>query len=178
MGVGESYREGFAPGEMPGATAATGRIAQFPQDSQCDQCRSPTTWCFPLAPESGPQSQADPAPESNQHLGCFAEAEIAAPAPHIWDQFFHCRLDADALGPSRDLPDSLLEPFQRLCGPTRQALASWGRSHRIVRSTNIAESSYCDSMTTKRKSDHLKARLQSTALELKQEQSNVLACFE
>src|SRR5262245_44692703 len=88
---------------MPGATAATGRIAQFPQDPQCDQCRSPTTWCFPLAPESGPQSQADPARESNQHLVCFAEAEIAAPAPHIWDQFFHCRLDADALGPSRDL---------------------------------------------------------------------------
>src|ERR1700681_1702408 len=28
-------------------------------------------------------------------------------------QFFHCRLDADALGPSRDVPDSLLEPFQR-----------------------------------------------------------------
>ena len=111
MGVGESYREGFAPGEMPGATAASGRIAQFPQDSQCDQCRSPTTGCFPLAPESGPQSQADPARESNQHLGCFAEAEIAAPAPHIWDQFFHCRLDADALGPSRDPPDSLLEPF-------------------------------------------------------------------
>src|ERR1700681_4077613 len=28
-------------------------------------------------------------------------------------QFFHCRLDADALGPSRDVPDSLLDPFQR-----------------------------------------------------------------
>src|SRR4029077_9049828 len=48
-----------------------------------------------------------------QHLGCFAEAEIAAPAPHIGGQLFHCRLDANTLGPARDLPDSPLEPFQR-----------------------------------------------------------------
>jgi len=68
---------------------------------------------FPLAPQSGPQSQSDPASEGYQHLGRFAEAEIAAPAPHIGGQFFHCRLDADALGPSRSVPDSLLEPFQR-----------------------------------------------------------------
>src|SRR6202040_1371090 len=66
-----------------------------------------------LAPQSGPQSQSDPASEGYQHLGRFAEAEIAAPAPHIGGQFFHCRLDADALGPSRSVPDSLLEPFQR-----------------------------------------------------------------
>src|ERR1700692_2920698 len=64
-------------------------------------------------PQSGPQSQSDPASEGYQHLGRFAEAEIAAPAPHIGGQFFHCRLDADALGPSRSVPDSLLEPFQR-----------------------------------------------------------------
>src|SRR6202521_5006720 len=98
---------------MPGATVASGHVTQLPQDSQCDECRSPTPWCFPLAPEGGPQSQADPASESDQHLGCFAEAQIAAPAPHIRGQLFHCRLDADALGPSRDVPDSLLEPFQR-----------------------------------------------------------------
>src|SRR6202171_6058226 len=58
-------------------------------------------------------SQSDPASESDQHLGRFAEAEIAAPATHILSQLFHCRLDADALGPSRSVPDSLLEPFQR-----------------------------------------------------------------
>ena len=46
-------------------------------------------------------------------FGRFAEAEIVAPAAHIRSQLFHCRLDADALGPSRDVPDSLLEPFQR-----------------------------------------------------------------
>src|SRR5258708_36680153 len=65
------------------------------------------------APEGSPQSQADPASESNQHLGRFAKAEIAAPAQHIPSQFFHCRLDADALGPSRDVSDSLLKPVQR-----------------------------------------------------------------
>src|ERR1039458_911069 len=57
--------------------------------------------------------QPDPASESDQHLGRFAKAEITAPAPHIRGQFCHCRHDADALSPSRDLPDSLLEPFQR-----------------------------------------------------------------
>src|SRR6516165_2395879 len=36
VGIGESHREGFAPGEMPGATAATGHVAQLPRDSQCD----------------------------------------------------------------------------------------------------------------------------------------------
>src|SRR5260370_8770158 len=52
--------------------------------------------------------------ESDQHLGRFAEAEIAAPAPHILGQLFHCRLDADALDPSRGLSDSLLSPPQPL----------------------------------------------------------------
>ena len=99
VGVGKPNRKGLAPGDVPGATAAAGRIAQFPRDSQCDQCRTTATWCFPLTPQSGPQSQPDPASESDQHLGRFAKAEIAAPAPHIRDQFFHCRLDADALGP-------------------------------------------------------------------------------
>src|SRR5271155_3464299 len=98
---------------MPGSTAAAGHVAQFPPDSQRDECRSPTPWCFPLAPEGSPQSQADPASESNQFLGRFAEAEIAAPATHIRGQLLHCRLDADALGPSRDVPDSLPEPVQR-----------------------------------------------------------------
>src|SRR5258705_553966 len=114
VGVGKPNREGFAPCDVPGATAASGRIEQFPRDSQCDQGCTTATWCFPLTPQSGPQSQSDPTSESDQHLGRFAKAEIAAPTPHIRDQFFHCRLDADALGPSRDLPDSPLEPLQRV----------------------------------------------------------------
>src|SRR5450631_1703918 len=113
VGVGESHGEGFAPGEMPGSTTATGHVAQLPRDSERDKCRSPAPWCFPLAPEGSPQSQADPASESNQLLGRFAKAEIAAPTQHIPSQFLHCRLDADALGPSCDVPDSLLEPVQR-----------------------------------------------------------------
>src|SRR5258707_3721117 len=98
---------------MPWSTAATGRVTQFPRDSQRDECCSTTSWCFPLAPKSGPQSQPDPAREGDQHLGRFAKAEIAAPAPHILGQFLHCRLDADALGPSCDIPDSLFKPVQR-----------------------------------------------------------------
>jgi Putative transposase len=73
------------------------------RDPVCDQRRSTTPWCFPLPPESGPQSQPDPASEGDQHLRRFAEAEIAAPALHIHSQLVHCRFDADALGPSRDL---------------------------------------------------------------------------
>src|SRR5262249_25991191 len=49
---------------------------------------------------------------------------IVAPAPHIRGQLFHCRRNADALGPARDVPDSLLEPFQRLrrdCAPDVRA---------------------------------------------------------
>src|SRR6516162_10945404 len=69
---------------------------------------------FPLTPHCSPQSQPDPASESDQHLGPFTKAEIVAPAPHIRDQLFHCRRDADALGPARDVPDSLFEPFQGL----------------------------------------------------------------
>src|ERR1700704_2558269 len=98
---------------MPGSMAAAGHGAQLPPDSQCDECRSPTPWCFPLAPEGSPQSQADPASESDQHFGRLAEAEIAAPTPHIRSQLFHYRLHAGALGLSRDVPDSLLEPVQR-----------------------------------------------------------------
>jgi hypothetical protein len=98
VGIGESDGEGFAPGEMPGSTAASGHVAQPPRDSPRDECCSPTPWCFPLAPEGSPQSQPDPTSESDQHLGRFAKAEIAAPTPHIRDQFFHCRLDADAFG--------------------------------------------------------------------------------
>src|SRR5438105_1578848 len=60
VGIGESYREGFAPGNMPWSKAATGHVAQFPRDSQLEECCSTTSWCFPLAPKSGRQSQSDP----------------------------------------------------------------------------------------------------------------------
>src|ERR1700726_3003279 len=113
VGIGKPDGEGFAPGDVPWATAAVGRIAQLPKDSQCDQCRTAATWCFPLTPQSGPQPQPDPARESNEHLRRFAEAEKVAPAPHIRGQLFHCRLHADAFDPLRDIPDSSLEPLQR-----------------------------------------------------------------
>src|SRR6516162_957726 len=112
VGIGEPDGKRFAASDVPWTTAAVGRIAQLSKDSQCDQCRTTATWCFPLTPHCSPQSQPDPASESDQHLGRFTKAEIVAPAPHIRGQFFHCRRDADALGPARDVPDSLFEPFQ------------------------------------------------------------------
>src|ERR1035437_8145032 len=55
VSIGEPHREGFAPDDVPRATTAAGRVARkLPRDSQCDQCRSATPWCFPLAPESRP----------------------------------------------------------------------------------------------------------------------------
>ena len=74
---------------------------------QRDECRSATPRSFPLAPQGGPQSQPDPASESDQFLGRFAEAEIAAPAAHIGGQLFHSRLKADAFSPSRDFLKSV-----------------------------------------------------------------------
>src|SRR6516162_7998961 len=113
VGIGESNGESFAAGKIPRPAAAVGRIAQLPQDSQCDQRRTTASWCFPLPPQGGAQSQPNPAGESDQHFGRFAEAVIAAPAPHVRGQLVHCRLDTDALGPARGLPDSPLEPVQR-----------------------------------------------------------------
>ena len=60
-----------------------------------------------------------------QHLGRFAEAEIVAPTPHIRGQLFHRRLDAHALGPARDLPDSPLEPFQRFWRDRALDVRAW-----------------------------------------------------
>jgi len=60
VGIGECNREGFAPCDVPGATAASGRIEQFPRDSQCDQGRTTATWCFPLTPQSGPAIAVGP----------------------------------------------------------------------------------------------------------------------
>jgi hypothetical protein len=45
VGVGKPDGEGFAPGEMPGATAAAGRVQQFPCDSQCDKRSAAATRC-------------------------------------------------------------------------------------------------------------------------------------
>src|SRR5262245_60141963 len=60
---------------MPGTKTAAGGIArQPPFHPQCDQRRAATTWCLPLPPQSGPESQPDPASEGDEHFGCFAEA--------------------------------------------------------------------------------------------------------
>src|ERR1019366_4651825 len=55
-----------------------------------------------------------PAGEVDEHFGCFAEAEIATPAPQIGGQLRYGRLDADALCPSRDLPNSCFKPVYGL----------------------------------------------------------------
>ncbi len=81
--IGEPGREGSTAGEIPRTAAAAGRVPGSPwRDPVGDQCGTATTWCFPLTPQGGPQSQPDPASESDQHFGRFAEAKIVAPAPN------------------------------------------------------------------------------------------------
>src|SRR5271166_2117809 len=78
------YREGFGPGQIPGTESAAGRVAgQSWANPQREQSRSATTWSFPLPPHSCSQSEPDPAGQLNQHIGRFAEAEIAAPTSQI-----------------------------------------------------------------------------------------------
>jgi hypothetical protein len=45
-------------------------------------------------------------------LVTLASIEIAAPAPEIGSQFRDCRFHADAFGPSRGFPDSVLKSLQ------------------------------------------------------------------
>ncbi|MGB9316596.1 MAG: hypothetical protein WCB62_16435 [Pseudolabrys sp.] len=40
-------------------TAASGRIEQFPRDSQCDQRCTTATWCFPLTPHCSRKHDAE-----------------------------------------------------------------------------------------------------------------------
>ena len=58
-----------------------------------------------------------------QHHRRLTETEIAAPAPQIRSQFRYRRLHADALGRSRNLPNSLLEP--ELGRPRDDAFDVW-----------------------------------------------------
>src|SRR6202041_1866996 len=79
------------------------------------QQRGPTTaWSLPLSPECASQPEPHPTSKADQPLGGFAEAEVAAPSHHIGGQSLHCRLDADALGLSRDLTDFVFESSQSL----------------------------------------------------------------
>src|ERR1017187_1370588 len=101
--------------EVPRAATAAGGIARQPlSHPQFQQRCSATARCLSLPPQSRPESQPDPAGQANQHFRCFAESEIAAPAPHVRSQFLHRRLHADTFCPSRDLPDSPPKPIQGL----------------------------------------------------------------
>src|SRR5262249_2657220 len=60
------------------------------------------------------KSQTDPASERDQHVWCFAESEVATPAPHIWSQFGYCLFDADTFCPSCNFSYSVLETIQSL----------------------------------------------------------------
>src|SRR5436190_8882129 len=113
VSIGKPHREGFGPSEVPRAASATSCVAsQARTNSQFQQCRAATARCFPLLPQSCTQSQPDPTGQVNQHLGRFTETEMAAPAPEIGSQFRDCRFHADAFGPSRGSPDSVLKPLQ------------------------------------------------------------------
>src|SRR5262249_6820640 len=79
------------------ATAASGITRQPRRHPQFHQRGSATAWGLPLPPQSSPKSQPDPAGKVDQHFGRFAEAEIAAPAPHIG-----CQAPRVWSGPSRE----------------------------------------------------------------------------
>src|SRR6185437_1379585 len=65
-----------------------------------------------MPPHSGSQSEPDPAGQLNQHIGRFAEAEIAAPTSQVRGYLRYRRLQADAFRPTCNLPDAMLKPFQ------------------------------------------------------------------
>ena len=113
VSIGKPNRESFSPSQVPRAASASRRVAsQSRTNSQFQQCGSATARCFPLPPQSCTQAQPDPTSQINQHIGRFTETEIAAPAPEIGSQFRDCRFHADAFGPSRGFPDSVLKPLQ------------------------------------------------------------------
>src|SRR5438034_6429429 len=112
VSIRKPHREGFSPSQVPRAASATRRVAsQSRTNSQFQQCGSATAWCFPLPPQGCTQAQPDPTSQVHQHIGRFTETEIAAPAPEIGSQFRDCRFHADAFGPSRGFPDSVLKPL-------------------------------------------------------------------
>src|SRR5208283_5415796 len=110
IGCGKRDGYGLGVGEVPGTATATDCVAsQFWTDTQCQESCPTTTDCFPLSPECHTKSRTDPASKVREDVRSFAETEVAAPAPHIRDQFRHRRIDADALCTSCDLPDSPLK---------------------------------------------------------------------
>ncbi len=112
VSIGKAH-PGLGPCEVPRAASATSRVAsQSRTNSQFQQCGSATAWSFPLPPKGCTQAQPDPTSQVHQHIGRFTETEIAAPAPEIGSQFRDCRFHADAFGPSRGFPDSVLKPLQ------------------------------------------------------------------
>src|SRR5713226_3057949 len=115
VSLGKPHMEGLGERQVPGSAAAAGHVGrQSRSHPQYQQCSPATANGFPLPPQSTTQSAPHPTGRGNQCLRRFAESEIAAPAPHIRSQFLHRRLHADAFGPSRNLPDSLLEPIHGL----------------------------------------------------------------
>src|SRR5215472_13449496 len=103
---------------MPGAESATGSmVGQTRINPQREQRFQTTARCFPLPPHCCSKSQTDAASEVDQHFWCFAESEIATPAPHIWSQFGYRLFDADTFGPfgpARNFSYSVLEAIQSL----------------------------------------------------------------
>jgi hypothetical protein len=85
IGCGKRDGYGLGVGEVPGTAAATGCVAsQFWTDAQCQESCPTTTDGFPLSPECHTKSRTDPASKVREDARSFAEAELTAPAPHVW----------------------------------------------------------------------------------------------
>ena len=101
--------------QVPGATTAAGHTAgQARTYPECKQSCFAAPRSFPLPPKRTSQSASHPTAQGPQHFRRLTEPEIVSPTPHIRSQRFYRGLDADALGLSCNLPDSLLKPLQSL----------------------------------------------------------------
>ena len=104
-------------GTAPVSSRITGQTWANPQ---FQQCRSPAARCLPLPPQSRLESQLDSAGEVKSALPAFRKSRNSCASPAYSEPVSYRRLDADVLGPPRDLPDSLLKPIHGLRRFTRQ----------------------------------------------------------
>ena len=84
VSIGKPDREGLGLREVSGtAMTVSGVVRQSRAYSQFEKRCPAATWGFPLPPKSHSKSQPDPTSKLDEFLWRFAEAEIAAPTPHV-----------------------------------------------------------------------------------------------
>jgi hypothetical protein len=103
---------------VPQSMATAGHVAQLPPDSQRDECRSPTPWCFPLAPEgsAGPvRSPCNPAGICAGRRPITTFRFSAAPMTAIRSPINYVKSTSTTSGPST------CEPFEARLRPKNRS---------------------------------------------------------